>query len=159
MEDESFRVFGCRWVVLRVFMAVVLVNQLAWITFAPITGVAANYYGVSDLSIALLSMSFTIVFIFMSIPASWTIDTYGFRVGVGIGAVLTGVFGLLRGLGGSNYTVALVALIGIAAGQPFILNALTKVAARWYPLRKRATATSLGTLAMYIGIVAGLAQS
>jgi MFS family permease len=157
MEDESFRVFGCRWVVLRVFMAVVLVNQLAWITFAPITGVAANYYGVSDLSIALLSMSFTIVFIFMSIPASWTIDTYGFRVGVGIGAVLTGVFGLLRGLGGSNYTAVLVAQIGIAVGQPFILNALTKVAARWYPLRERATATGLGTLAMYLGIVAGLA--
>jgi MFS family permease len=138
-------------------MAVVLVNQLAWITFAPITGVAADYYGVSDLSIALLSVSFMIVFIFMSIPASWTIDTYGFRVGVGIGAVLTGVFGLLRGLGGSNYTAVLVAQIGIAVGQPFILNALTKVAARWYPLRERATATGLGTLAMYLGIVAGLA--
>jgi MFS family permease len=157
MADESFRVYGYRWVVLAVFMAVVLVNQLAWITFAPITGVAADYYGVSDLSIALLSVSFMIVFIFMSIPASWTIDTYGFRVGVGIGAVLTGVFGLLRGLVGSNYTAVLVAQIGIAVGQPFILNALTKVAARWYPLRERATATGLGTLAMYLGIVAGLA--
>ena len=157
MADETFKVYGYRWFVLAAFMAAILVNQLAWITFAPITGVAAGYYGVSDLSIALLSMSFMIVYLFVSIPASWTIDTYGFRVGVGIGAALTGVFGLLRGLGGSNYTVVLVAQIGVAVGQPFILNALTKVAARWYPLRERATATGLGTLAMYLGIVLGLA--
>jgi len=38
----------------------------------------------------------------VSIPASWTIDTRGFRVGVGIGAALTGIFGMLRDLGGST---------------------------------------------------------
>lgn len=155
--QAEFKVYPYRWVVLAVFMAVVLVNQLAWITFAPITGVAAQYYGVSDLSIGLLSMSFMIVYIFVSIPASWVIDTYGFRVGVGIGAALTGVFGLLRGLGGQSYTLVLIAQIGIAVGQPFILNALTKVAARWFPLPERATATGLGSLAMYLGIVLGMA--
>ena len=154
--DNNLKVYSYRWIVLAVFMAVVMVNQLAWITFAPITGVAAKYYGVSDLSIGLLSMSFMLVYIFVSIPASWTIDTRGFRVGVGIGAALTGIFGMLRGLGGDNYTLVLISQIGIAVGQPFILNALTKVAARWFPLRERATATGLGTLAMYIGIVAGM---
>jgi len=128
--QAEFKVYRYRWIVLAVFMAVVLVNQLAWITFAPITGAAAAYYGVSDLSIGLLSMSFMLVYIIVSIPASWIIDTYGFRLGVGIGAVLTGVFGLLRGLGGQNYTLVLISQIGIAVGQPFILNALTKVAAR-----------------------------
>jgi cyanate permease len=155
--DNDLKIYSYRWVVLAVFMAAILVNQLAWITFAPITGVAAKYYGVSDLSIGLLSMSFMVVYLFVSIPASWVIDTRGFRLGVGIGAALTGVFGLLRGLAGSSYTLVLVAQIGIAAGQPFILNALTKVAARWFPLRERATATGLGTLAMYFGIVAGMA--
>ena len=154
--QAEFKVYRYRWIVLAVFMAVVLVNQLAWITFAPITGAAAAYYGVSDLSIGLLSMSFMLVYIIVSIPASWIIDTYGFRLVVGIGAVLTGVFGLLRGLGGQNYTLVLISQIGIAVGQPFILNALTKVAARWYPLRERATTTGLGTLAMYVGIMAGM---
>jgi fucose permease len=129
-QPAAFKVYRYRWAVLAAFMAVVLVNQLAWITFAPITGLAAQFYGVSDLSIGLLSMSFMIVYLFVSIPASWVIDTYGFRVGVGIGAALTALFGLLRGLGGENYTLVLVAQIGIAVGQPFILNALTKVAAR-----------------------------
>ncbi|HEY72495.1 MAG: MFS transporter [Anaerolineaceae bacterium 4572_32.2] len=137
-------------------MFVVAVNQLLWITFAPITSSAAGYYGVSDLSIGLLSMCFMIVYIFVSIPASWAIDTYGIRVAVGIGVALTGVFGLLRGLLATNYTWVLVAQIGIAIGQPFILNAVTKVAARWFPIRERATASGMGSLAMYLGIVAGM---
>jgi len=156
MEQNSFKVYGYRWVVLLAFMLVVAVNQLLWITFAPITSSAAGYYGVSDLSIGLLSMCFMIVYIFVSIPASWVIDTYGIRVAVGIGVVLTGVFGLLRGLLAANYTWVLVAQIGIAIGQPFILNAVTKVAARWFPIRERATAAGLGSLAMYLGIVVGM---
>jgi MFS family permease len=156
MEQESFKVYSYRWVVLLAFMAVIVVNQLLWITFAPITSNAASYYGVSDLSIGLLSMSFMIVYLFVSIPASWLIDTYGFRLAVGVGAVLTGVFGLTRGLLAANYNLVLASQIGIAIGQPFILNAITRVAARWFPIRERATAAGFGSLAMYLGIVLGL---
>lgn len=156
MERTGFKVYGYRWVVLAVFMLVVAVNQLAWITFASITSEAAKYYQVTDLSIGLLSMSFMVVFIFLSIPASWAIDTYGFRIAVGIGAAFTALFGLTRGLFGPSYTLVLISQIGIAIGQPFILNAVTKVAARWFPIEERATASGLGTLAMFLGILLGL---
>ncbi len=156
MEQTNIKIYGYRWVVLLVFMFVVAINQLLWITFAPITGSAASFYGVSDLSIGLLSMSFMIVYIVISIPASWTIDTYGIRVAVGIGVTLTGIFGLLRGLFATSYTIVLIAQIGIAIGQPFILNAVTTVAARWFPVRERATAAGLGSLAMYLGILVAL---
>jgi MFS family permease len=138
-------------------MFIVAINQLLWITFASVTTDAVKFYNVSDLSIGLLSMIFMIVYIVISIPASWVIDTYGLRVGVGIGAALTGIFGLMRGLTASSYTLVLVAQIGIAVGQPFILNAVTTVAARWFPVRERATASGLGSLAMYVGIFLGLA--
>jgi len=156
MEETSYKVYRYRWIVLLIFMGVIVVNQLLWITFASITGSAAAFYGVSDLSIGLLSMSFMIVYIIVSIPASWVIDTYGIRVAVGIGAALTGIFGLLRGLLATSYSWVLVAQIGVAIGQPFILNAVTKVAARWFPIQERATASGLGSLAMYLGIVIGL---
>jgi cyanate permease len=156
MKNPEFKVYGHRWVVLLAFMLVVAFNQLLWITFAPITGNAAAYYGVDDLSIGLLSMSFMIAYLFVSIPASWVIDTYGFRIAVGIGAGLTGIFGLMRGLVAADYTLVLVAQVGIAIGQPFILNAVTKVAARWFPLEERATASGFGSLAMYLGILAGM---
>jgi MFS family permease len=156
MKQDNFKVYGYRWVMLVVFMCIVAVNQLLWITFASITSDAVNFYRVSDLSIGLLSMIFMIVYIVISIPASWVIDTYGLRVAVGIGAALTGIFGLIRGLTASSYTLVLVAQIGIAIGQPFILNAVTTVAARWFPVRERATASGLGSLAMYLGIFLGL---
>jgi sugar phosphate permease len=157
MEQTELKIYGYRWVVLLAFMFVVAINQLLWITFAPITGSAAAYYGVSDLSIGLLSMSFMIVYIVISIPASWMIDTYGIRVAVGIGAMLTGIFGLMRGLVAHDYTWVLIAQIGIAIGQPFILNSITTVSARWFPIQERATAAGLGSLAIYLGIVVGLA--
>ena len=157
MEQTSFKIYSYRWIVLLAFMFVVAINQLLWITFAPITSSAATYYAVSDLSIGLLSMSFMIVYIVISIPASWVIDTYGIRVAVGIGAALTGIFGLLRGLVAPNYDLVLISQIGIAIGQPFILNAVTKVAARWFPIQERATASGLGSLAMYLGIAVGMA--
>ncbi|HTX91922.1 MAG TPA: MFS transporter [Anaerolineales bacterium] len=157
MKQDNFKVYGYRWVMLLVFMFAVAVNQLLWITFASITGEAVNFYHVSDLSIGLLSMIFMIVYIVVSIPASWVIDTYGLRVGVGIGALLTGIFGLMRGLTATSYTWVLIAQIGIAIGQPFILNAVTTVAARWFPVRERATASGLGSLATYLGIFLGLA--
>jgi sugar phosphate permease len=156
MQSTEFKVYSYRWVVLLAFMFVAAMNQLLWITFAPITSDAAAAYQVSDLSIGLLSMSFMIVYIFVSIPASWVIDTYGIRVAVGTGAALTGIFGLLRGLAAGSYTMVLVAQIGIAIGQPFILNAITKVAARWFPMGERATASGFGSLAMYLGILLGL---
>ncbi len=156
MPEPTFRVYRSRWLMLLVFMFIVAMTQLLWITFAPITSKAAQFYHVSDLLIGLLSMSFMIVYVFVAIPASWVIDTSGFRVAVSIGAVLTGIFGLLRGLAPANYTLVLLAQVGVAIGQPFVLNSLTKVAARWFPLTERATATGLGTLAMYLGIIAGM---
>ena len=101
-------------------------------------------------------MSFMVTYLVASMPASWVIDTYGFRVSVAIGAGLTGVFGLMRGLVGSNYALVLIAQVGIAIGQPFILNAVTKVSARWFPLRERALASGFGSLAAYVGILVAL---
>ncbi|MGD0575646.1 MAG: MFS transporter [Anaerolineales bacterium] len=156
MEKNTFTVYGYRWVVLVAFAAVVAVTQILWITFASITIQAGTFYGVSDLSIGLLSMSFMIVFIIMSIPASWAIDTYGIRLGVGIGAALTAVFGLMRGLVASSYTWVLIAQIGIAIGQPFVLNAQTKVVARWFPVSDRATIVGFTSLALFLGIIIGM---
>ena len=156
MEKSLFKVYGYRWIMLAVFMLVIAVNQMLWITFAPITSEAATFYGVDDLMIGILSMCFMIVYLAVSIPASWIIDTYGIRAGVGTGVLLTGVFGLLRGMVHDSYSLILLTQVGIAIGQPFILNAITKVAARWFPLEERATASGLGTLAMYIGILGGM---
>ncbi len=155
-ESEPFRVYGYRWIVLLSFMFIVGMNQLLWITFAPITGAAAQFYHTTDLVIGLLSMGFMAVYIVLVIPSAWLIDTYGFRTAVGIGAVFTAVFALTRGLFASSFPLVFASQIGIAIGQPLIVGAVTKVAAAWFPTKERATAAGLGTLAVYLGILVGM---
>lgn len=159
MDEQSFRVYPYRWVVLAVFMFINLTIQVLWISFAPITGPAAKFYQVTDLQIGLLAMSFMIVYIPLSIPVSWVIDTLGYRKAVGIGAALLGIFGLLRGLFATQYNLVLLTTLGLAAAQPFILNAISTVAARWFPIRERATASGLALVASFLGVGIGQVAS
>jgi len=149
--ETPFRAYGYRWIVLASFAIMAVTNQVLWITFAPITSAAAAFYHTSDLMIGLLSMVFMVVFIIIFLPSAYLIDTRGFRAAVGTGAVLTAVFGLTRGLFASNFTAVFISQAGIALGQPFIIGAITKVAARWFPVEERATASAVGTLALYLG--------
>jgi MFS family permease len=150
-EQTPFRAYSYRWIVLAAFAVMGVMNQVLWITFAPITSAAAAFYHTSDLMIGLLSIVFMVIFIVIFLPSAYVIDTRGFRAAVGTGAVLTAVFGLTRGLFASNYTLVLISQVGIAVGQPFIIGAITKVAARWFPVEERATASGIGTLALYLG--------
>jgi cyanate permease len=153
---DTYRVYGYRWVVLAAFMLVNLAIQVLWISYAPITSNAARYYGVSTLAIGILAMTFMIAFIPLSLPAAWVIDTRGFRLAVGFGVVMMAVFGVARGLAGTNYTLVLLCTIGIAIGQPFLLDAWTKVPANWFAQGERATAVGLVTLASMLGIAVGM---
>jgi MFS family permease len=154
--NDQIKIYQYRWVVLSTFMFINLTIQVLWITFAPITSLAAEFYGVSDLRIGFLSMLFMIMFIPFSIPVSWVIDTYGFRVAVSIGAVLMGVFGLLRGFAGPNYSIVLWSTVGIAIAQPFLLNSWTTVPAKWFAVKERATMVGLITLSSLVGTGIGM---
>lgn len=155
-NNQSYRVYGSRWLVLAVFMFINLTIQILWISYAPITGIAASFYKVSDLQIGFLAMTFMIAFIPLSIPVSWLIDTVGFRISVSIGAVIMGIFGIARGLPGLNYQMVLICTIGLAVAQPFLMNAWTKIGANWFAMNERATAVGLVTLSSLVGIALGM---
>ncbi len=154
--NNQYKLYGYRWVVLAVFMFINLTIQILWISYAPITGPATQFYGVTDMQIGLLSMVFMIAFLPLSLPVSWALDTYGYRWVVSIGAVVMGIFGILRGLAGDNYTLVLISTIGIAISQPFLLNAWTKVPAQWFGTGERATAVGLVTLSNLVGTALGM---
>jgi len=156
MNAKEYKLYKYRWVVLGVFMFVNLTIQTLWIAYAPISGLAAGFYGVSDLQIGFLAMSFMIAFIPLSIPVAWVIDTYGFKLAVSIGVILMGVFGVLRGLAGDNFSLVMASTVGIAIAQPFLLNAWTKVPANWFAIEERATAVGLVTLANLVGTALGM---
>ena len=153
----SGRATPYRWAVLGSFMAVNLTIQVLWISYAPITSAASDYYGVSDVAIGALAMSFMVVYLPLSFPASSAIAHRGFRAAAGFGALLAGVAGIARGLAGPHYVMVLVATLGAAVAQPFLLNAWTTLSSHWFPRSQRATAVSLVTLANLVGAGVGMA--
>lgn len=155
---ETFRIYRYRWAVLGAFFLLTVVSQIQWLTHAPVARAASVFYAGqitegSFINIDFIAMSYMLVFLIMCIPASFIIDTYGIRVGVGFGAAATALFGLTKGLFADSFTLVVISQIGLAMAQPFILNAVTAITVRWFPLRERAMAAGFGALAQYIGIM------
>jgi MFS family permease len=153
-EYKSYRY---RWVVLAVYMYIAALTQLFWLNFAGITTfLEGPPFGWPDSSVMWLALVFPLVYVFVSIPAGVLIDRKGFKYGVGIGALFTGVFAMLRLVNTESFTVLLISQIGIAIGQPFVLNGITKLVATWFPQKEEATAVGLGSLALLVGMMVGL---
>jgi FLVCR family MFS transporter 7 len=140
-----------RWVIILAIVPIIISTEIMWLSLAPIASMAESFYGVSSLSISLFSMSYMIMFILFSLPASWIVDKYGFRYSLIIGATITAVFGLFRAIFADNFTAVLISQFIIAMGQPFLLNISTKVPANWFPVSERSTAAGVLTMAQYIG--------
>jgi MFS family permease len=147
-----------RWAVLGAFMLMAIAVEAQWVSLAPVARAAERFYSGqiapgSIFGVDFLAMSFLVLFLVASIPASYVIDTYGIRIGVGIGSVLSLVGGLVKGLFGGSFAAVLAGQVILAIAQPFIINAVTAITARWFPLRERGLAAGLGSLAQYLGIV------
>lgn len=140
-----------RWLILLAIIPIIVSTEMMWLSLAPISSIAEKYYGVSSMSIAMFSMSYMIMYIIFSLPASWIVDKFGYRYSLIIGAAITAVFGLVRAIFADNYTIVLVSQFIIAIGQPFLLNISTKVPANWFPVSERSTAAGILSMAQYIG--------
>ena len=147
-----------RYVILAVFMLVTVAIEIQWLTHAAVARPAAVYYRgqfdpASFLNIDFLAMVYMVAFLVMSFPASYVIDTHGIRTGISVGVVMLGVFSLVKAIFAGSFTGVVIAQAGLAVAQPFILNAVTAVTARWFPLYQRGLAAGLLALAQYIGII------
>ncbi|MBN2077316.1 MAG: MFS transporter [Spirochaetes bacterium] len=152
-DGIQYRAYGYRWVVLGLYFLITAAIEIQWLTFAPIAREARAAYGATALEIDLLALLFLVMFILFCIPASLIIDRYGIRAGIGIGAALTGVFAMAKGIFAGSYAMMVASQVGLGIAQPFILNAVTRVAVKWFPLGERATAVGLGTLAQFVGFI------
>ncbi len=159
MSEYVAKSYPYRWVALLVFALANVVIEIQWVALAPVTTESALFYGVEPLSIGMLSMLYMLVYLVMAMPASWVIDKFGLRTGVGIGVALTGVCGLLKGVFGESFSWVFGTQVGLAVAQPFILNAYTKLSAQWFPHGERATATGISSLAQYVGIILAMATA
>jgi MFS family permease len=156
VEHSEVKAYGYRWVVLSVWMFVNILMQALWICYSPVSSQAAKLWGVSEFWVGFLAMSFMYVYVVMSLPASWVIEKYGFSFAVAVSGVVMGIAALVKGVFALNYTVVLVCQIAMAIVQPLMVNSGTKFAAKWFPIRERATVVGIGSLGPFIGQAIGL---
>jgi MFS family permease len=155
---ETTKLSKYRWVILAALMMITMMSQIQWLTHAPIARAAEVYYKgrfnpLSFFNIDFLASSYMILYLIFAIPASYFISTYGIVKGIGFGVLLTVIGSGLKGFSGESFNMVMAGQVMLAIAQPFIINSPTAVAARWFPVKERAMATGLATLAQYIGIL------
>jgi MFS family permease len=153
---SGYKSYKYRWVVLAVYMYISALTQLYWLNFAAIDTFVEGHFSITASSVMWFTLVFPLVQVLLSMPAGMVIDKKGFKYGVGIGALFTGVFAMLRLVNTDSFTVLLISQIGIAVGQPFVLNGVTKLVVTWFPQKEEATAVGLGSLALLVGMMVGL---
>jgi MFS family permease len=144
-----------RWTVLAGYSLLAACTQLLWLSYAPITTEAHRALGVSEGAVGDLAGIFPLLYVVLALPAGRWLDVR-FTRALSAGAVLTGCGALLRLAGPGSYGWALAGQFVIAAGQPLVLNSITKVAARYFPERERTAAISAGSVALFAGILAAV---
>jgi predicted MFS family arabinose efflux permease len=144
-----------RWVILAGYALLAACTQLLWLAYAPITTQTHDIMHVSVGAAGDLAGIFPLVYVIMALPAGRLLDSR-FAQALSIGAVLTGAGGLVRLVGPTSYGWAIAGQFVTALGQPFVLNSITKIAARYFPARERTAAISVGSVALFAGILAAV---
>lgn len=144
-----------RWVVLACFTAVAGVSQMLWLNFAPLITLLEAKYGVTELMISGLMLAFPLLYVILSLHAGTMTDRKGYRYTIALGSIIAAVFACLRIFSGSFYTL-LAGQIGIAIGQPYVINGISKLVVNWFGKEEAAMATGLGTVGMFLGMALGL---
>jgi predicted MFS family arabinose efflux permease len=143
------------WGVLGSYVALVASSHVLWISFASVTAKAANVFHTTDTSIGLLVSVGPLCSALLSIPAGLVADRYGYRTPLLWAGLATFVFAAVRPLAG-DLTVLLLLTIGLLLPQPFLINAVADLVNRHFPEEEAATATGVGTMAIFLGITIGL---
>ena len=144
-----------RWAVLASYALLAACTQLLWLTFAPIDTEAAAAMHSDVGAIGDLAAVFPLVYIVLALPTGRLLDAR-FGPALGAGALLTACGALLRVVAPTSFGWQLAGQLVIAGGQPLVLNSINKVAARYFPEQQRATAISIGSVALFAGILAAV---
>lgn len=152
------RTGASRFLALGAFALLVMSSQLLWLSFASITDVTAHALGVSEGAVGDLAVINPAMFVVLAIPTGrWMDSRYAHALAAG--AVLIAGGALLRGVDPTSYAWIFAGQAVMSIGQPLVLNASTKIAARHFPPREQTAAISVATAAQFVGILAAVLTS
>lgn len=144
-----------RWSVIAAYALVGAATQMVWLTFAAVTTVSADRYGVSVSAIGWLANVFVLMFVLLAVPAGILLDRH-LRGALMLGAGLTAAGACLR-LVGDDYTWLLVGGTVAALGQPLMLTGIASLARNYLAPEHRSAGIALATASTWAGFIAAFA--
>lgn len=142
---------SARWRVLALYALLNALMQFEWLRFAPVANDVAAQYGVSVGTVGWLSLVFPLLFLPLALPSGALVDRLNLRSSLRliVGVLLIGVVlrALLPGFAGLLIGQTVIALV-----QPMVMSAMAPLARVWFTPQQRLTATSVGTLALFVGL-------
>jgi MFS family permease len=143
--------------ILLSLILLVISAQSQWLTVSPVGRVADSFYaGQLKLRYStpadLLSLLYLLVFIAMSVPASFLLHRLGIRWVVWIAGGLI-IFGsLTKALYVADLRFVLFGQLFLAIGQTLVLVSITEIVSRWFPVRERGMAVGLVSTSQYFSL-------
>lgn len=129
---------------------------MLWLNFAPLITMLETTYHVTESDINWLLIIFPLIYVLLSIHAGIVIDRKGYRFGIGIGGWIMAIFACVR-IMDYSFMWLLIGQIGIAIGQPYVINGISKLVVDWFGQKQQAIATGVGTVGMFAGMALALA--
>lgn len=157
---QNIEIYGeenYRWFILISYCLCVFGNGMQWVTFSAIATQFGEEYNISSWKVNMFSLIYMIIYPFVTIPQSWLIDNYSFRLGMMIASTCT-----ILGAGlklfvnhDKSLTCCFIAQFLDGFFQPAMLNSPGKLAADWFNENVRTLICTIGCLADVVGILVG----
>ncbi|KAK9448786.1 major facilitator superfamily domain-containing protein [Limtongia smithiae] len=153
-----YRSFKRRWFGLVALMLLNFVSSWAWLTFAPISSIVADFFSLSsETPVNWLSTVILFTYLVGSVPSAITLNRYGVKVSMLTSAVLliigswVRVAGVKCRDGRGSFGVLIFGQIIVGLGQPFSLNAPSYYSDMWFTSKSRVSANALASLSNPLG--------
>lgn len=132
------------------YAALVAATQALWVTYTPITTIAASHWGVTEEAVGWLAQVFPLLYVVLALPFGYWADRR-FRGSLAAGAALTAAGALIRLLPGYEY--ALAGQIVVSVAQPLVVNGINKIVSLYVAPARRPAAIAIGSSSLFIGIL------
>ncbi|WP_052590083.1 MFS transporter [Luteipulveratus mongoliensis] len=141
------------WAIVIAYGLMSAMVQVLWLTYAAFTSDAAVHFGVSESAVVWLANVLPLLYIVLGLPSGMLLDRW-FRSTLALAGGLTALGACVRLFDGYGPVLAGQLLIAIA--QPFVLNAVSKLADAYLPREQRAAGIAVGASSGFVGMLAGL---
>lgn len=161
-DQQTFRLYPKRWVVLALFCCLSCSNNIQWIIFSPVVHEVRVYFHTTSTAINWMPLIYNIIYVIGVFPVCSVYEELGLRNGMLVGAVINAIGAVGKVIAVyacPELWVLILTQLFSGAGQLFVLGLPAMVASIWFSDKERTLATSFAVNASNLGIALGFLLS